>query len=167
MTHRVIGFVMIALIGIGCASMGGGSAAHKSCVLPARDSTFAAGGAVYRDCAVDRVARLTTTSIHPDYRPTSPPSMGMACYAADVEFVVDSAGRPESQNAIVLRTTDQGYAESVVALLNRLRYEPAVRGSIPVRQIVLLQERMATQTVLVKQGSAPPSPSSLGPVPLC
>lgn len=155
MAHRLIVFVMIALAGVACAGTGAGGARHKPCDLLTRDSAFAASGPVFRDCAVDRAARLQTTSIHPDYRPTTTRSM---CYSADVEFVVDSVGKPESQTAVVVRTNDQAFAESVVAMLNKLRYDPALREQMHVRQIVAMHQAMSTVVVLVKAGSSPPPP---------
>src|SRR4051812_21743223 len=77
---------------VACASNGSHTAARErtSCGLVGRDSVFALAGPVYHDCAVDRKARLVSTGVHPDFRPTA-----RGCYSAEVEFVVDAAGRPE------------------------------------------------------------------------
>ena len=143
------------MIAAACASAGGKSAQRKECELSDRDSAFAVGGPVYRDCAVDRAARLLAIDRHPDFRPTGTPRT--TCYSADLEFVVDSTGKPETRMARIVRASDQGYAESVLATLNSWKYEPAVRDHRPVRQIVTSHQTLSTMVVVVPAGSPLPS----------
>jgi hypothetical protein len=154
MSPRTIAVVGIAVIAGACASASGKSARRIGCDLPERDSVFALIGPVYRDCAVDRTARLLSTQVHPDYRPTTPRS---TCYSADLEFVVDSAGRPEVPTVRVVRANDQGFAESVLAMVRAWRYDPALRDGRPVRQIVTSHQVMSTMVVVVPKGVPPPS----------
>jgi len=129
------------------------------CQLADRDSVFLSAGPVFRDCAVDRPAksvRLTNT----DYRPT--PSR-TTCYSADLEFVVDVVGMPETRTARVIRTNDQAFAEAVLASLSAWNYDPAVRGGTPVRQIVTEHRVMSAMIVTVPAGSGPPSRGSVRP----
>ncbi|MDB4913376.1 MAG: hypothetical protein JWM95_1020 [Gemmatimonadetes bacterium] len=95
-------------------------------------------GTVYRDCAVDTKAKLTSNDIHPDYRPTQ-----TGCISADVEYVVDEKGMVETKSAHVVRTTKDTFGEAVLSMLPRLRYEPAMRDGVPVRQIVVDHQSMA------------------------
>jgi len=147
-----------------CASAPKTGASGESCGLRLRDSTFAAVGPVYRDCAVDRAAKLLTTDIRPDFRPTAART---ACYSVDVEFVVDEAGRPEGGTARVIRTSEQAYADAVLATLNRWKYEPAVKQGAAVRQIVAEHRAMASQVVVAPAGGGRPSRSTTPPPPKC
>lgn len=144
----------IVLIAIACASGSGKSARRTDCDLLDRDSVFVLSGPAYRDCGVDRVARRLSSDIHPDFSPTARRS---ACYAADLEFVVDSAGVPETRTARIVRATDQTFAEAVVATLGRWKYDPAVRDQRRVRQIVTAHEMVATRVVVVPAGAPVPS----------
>lgn len=164
MSLRAIAVVGIVVIAGACASAGGKSARRVGCDLSDRDSLFAVIGPVYRDCAVDRAARLQTTQTHPDYRPTTPRS---TCYSADVEFVVDSKGRPEMPSIQVVRANDQGFAESVLAMVRAWTFEPAVRDGTPVRQIVTSHQVMSTVTVVVPKGTSPPSGPPVQRPPSC
>jgi len=144
-----------------CASAGG-VAGRARCGLTGHDSTYLAGGPVYRDCAVDTKARLVTTGLHPDYRPSR-----NGCYSAEVEFVVDAAGVPEPRSIRTVRTNDPAFAEALAAFVPGLKYEPARIGGAPVRQIVSERQSFMTGTVLVPKGSAPPSRPSGATRPNC
>lgn len=150
------GIAVVGMVGVAatCASAGGKSVRGRGCDLRGRDSVFAVIGPVYRDCAVERAARLLTTQTHPDYRPTTPRS---TCYSADLEFVVDSTGRPEVPTIQVVRANDQGFAESVLAMVRGWKYDPAVRDGKAVRQIVTSHQVMSTMVVVVPKGMSPTS----------
>jgi hypothetical protein len=153
----------VTVAGAGCASAPRGSQSKAaSCPSAERDSVFAAAGPVYRDCAVDvRAKNLTRPRL--DYRPTSPPRNG-ACYSAEIEFVVNAKGVPETNTARVVYTNDQGLAEATIASLSGWRYEPARLGDVPVRQIVTEKNSMSAMVVMVPQGSAPTRPNQRPPV---
>ena len=145
---------MTAIVGA-CASAGTKTAAHRTnCGLSDTDSVFSLGGPVYRDCAVDRAAHLTA-NVSSDYRPTTPRA---ACYSADVEFVVDTTGEPETRTARVVRTNDQQFAESVLASLPRWKYDPASRDGRLVRQIVVTHQSLSAVIVRVPVGASPSAP---------
>lgn len=162
-TGSAIAAGALAVLLAACASGGRVSSSQRTaCGLASQDSVFLAGGMVYHDCAVDRRARLLTTDIHPDYRPTP----GRAtCYSVDLEFVVSPSGLPETRTARVVRTNDQGWAESVMSTLSSWKYEPAIRESVPVRQIVTEHKAMQVMVAVVRAGSPPPSvrPSQVAP----
>jgi hypothetical protein len=151
----VIGVTVLAFVSAACASAGGGHA--DGCAVAGADTVFQRRGPVYRDCAVDRKAELTTPSIRPDFRP----SRGNACYSGEVEFVVDSTGHPEPETAHLVRSNDANYGQALLDIVPQLRFSPAVRQSSHVRQIYSLRMAAQAATVAVPMGSpsrpAPPS----------
>jgi hypothetical protein len=155
--------IVLASLGIvmaACASAGGGRTSQAACALPERDSAFLLGRPVYRECGVDRQARRLTANVRPDFRPATPRS---TCYSTDLEFVVDSTGKPEVQTARILRANDQEFGASMLATLPSWKYEPATRDRIPVRQIVTEHKMLSTMVVVVPKGSSPPSAPSQRP----
>jgi hypothetical protein len=112
---------------------------------------------VYRDCAVERRVRKLTTNIAPDYRPTS-----NSCVSAELEFVVTADGKPDATTARVVRTTTPAYAEAVLAILPRFRYEPARRDGVAVAQIVTEKYGAISKTVVAVAGTRP-NPGRAGP----
>jgi hypothetical protein len=146
--------VMVMTMVSACASAGAKPGAHRTdCGLTDSDAIFAVGGLVYHDCAVDRAAHLTASN-HPDFRP---PTTNTACYSVDIEFVVDTAGRPETETARVVSTTDQPFAQSVLASLKDWKFNPAIRDGMPVRQIMSSHQAMQVGRVTVPAGAARPS----------
>lgn len=155
--------IVFATLGIGtaaCASARGGSTSQAACALPERDSVFLLGRPLYRECAVDRQARLVTAGVRPDFHPATPRS---TCYSTDLEFVVDSTGKPEVQTARIVRTNDQEFGASTLATLASWKYEPAMRERIPVRQLVTEHKTLSAMVVVVPKGSSPPSGPSQRP----
>jgi hypothetical protein len=146
-----------------CASAGG-RAERSRCPLTSRDSTYLVRGPVYRDCAVDEKARLTTTNARPDFQPTRPES---GCFAAEVEFVVDTAGIPEIETARVIRANSSSFGDAVLAMVRSLRYTPARIAGAPVRQIVSERRTVVSAMVAVPKGSAPPTRPPSTNVPNC
>jgi hypothetical protein len=149
--------VATAVTAAACASAGGAHAG--SCAAIASDSSFARSEPVYRDCAVDKKAQLTTTSLHPDFRPMSAHT---GCYSAEVEFVVDTLGRPETGTARITKSNDPAFADAVLALVPQLRYSRALKNGTPVRQIVVDKQTALLSTVVVvaPMGATPTAPSS-------
>jgi len=152
----VVGGAMLWLaFASGCASTGR-RGTGDSCALRSRDSTYAVAGPVYRDCAVDRQAKQTNTDLRPDWRPSAAaPRNG--CYFAELEFVVDAAGKPERGTASIVRTNDPTFADAWLATVPSWRFEPAVRGGTPVRQIVDSRKTVMTSVVVVPAGAPVPS----------
>lgn len=146
--------ILVALGGSGCASAGGSGARHESCGLRGFDSTFAAAGPVYRDCAVDTKAQAINPNARLDFQP---PRGGSNCYSAEVEFVVSATGSPEMNTARVVHTNDRSFAQALLTAIEAWRYRPAVKDGQHVRQIVSERRMAQTSVVLVRAGSAPPS----------
>jgi hypothetical protein len=144
-----------------CASAGQRSA---RCGLRAQDSTYAASAAVYRDCAVDRKAELTTTNVHPDLGSSA---SRLPCRSAELEFVVGPAGTIELATVRSLRATDREFGDAVLALLPQLRYRPATLDGVPVRQITTYASRVNLVRVVAPAGSAPGRPSASTKLPSC
>lgn len=159
--------LVVSLLGaLACASGGSGTPATRCAPQPA-DTVYRAGAPVFRDCAVDRTARLLNPGVRISWQPAaSPQSPGTRCYEAVVEFVVDTTGKPEREAARIIRQNEPGFAKAVMAALPDWRYQPAQIGGQPVRQIVRERRTQATvvATVLVPAGTspgmgkAPPSP---------
>jgi hypothetical protein len=164
MRRRSVLFAVIAVSGLACASAGNKLASREACTISARDSEFVGFRPLYRDCAVDQVARFVSTDAHPNFRPDS---RAPTCYSADLEFVVDSLGKPEVGTARLVRTSYEPFARAVLETLQAWEYQPAVRDGKTVRQIVTAHQTAATMSVVVPAGSGPPSrPPSQRP-PTC
>ena len=142
---------LIAGVVASCASASG-KRSQASCALAPGDSVYLARGPVYRECAVEKRAKLIDGSAHPDFQPSTPPAGGQECYRADVEFVVDATGTPETETAKVLKTNHPSYAESVLRAVGRWHYAPALLNGVPVRQIVQTKAGMGVVTVVVPAG---------------
>ena len=144
-----------------CSSATTGSSGD-GCMIAAEDSVYLRQGNVYRDCAVDRRARLLTPNVRVDYQPSSRPRAGTVCYFAHLQFVVNANGIPEISTASITRTNEQRFAEAALASLPSWRYEPALKDGEPVRQIVSERKIMALSVVIVGSGQAkrPPPPSA-------
>jgi hypothetical protein len=154
MPRHTILFTVLAATGVACASAGNKVAAREACVVPARDSAFVGVRPVYMDCAVDRPARFISTDVHPNFRPEM---RATACYFADLEFVVDSLGRPEVATARVERSNYQPFGTAVLETLQAWKYEPAMRDGKTVRQIVTTHQTAATMIVVSKGPGPPPA----------
>ncbi len=142
------------------------SAGHRSarCDLRAQDSTYATSATVYRDCAVDRQAELTTTNLHPDLG--SSPSR-LPCRSAEVEFVVSAAGTIELATVRTLRATDREFGDAVIALLPQIRYRPATLDGVAVRQIATYGSKVNVVRVVAPAGAVPGRPSAATKLPSC
>jgi hypothetical protein len=143
----------------GCASGGAGTTAQSApCDLRGRDSVFAAAGPVYRECAVDVAARFVAADQRPEFEPKMPPRS--ECLYVDLQFVVSPTGKAELSTARIERTNDDNYADGMKANLASWRYDPAMRGGQPVRQIVLEHRfvLLAVSVTRVPAGSTPPAP---------
>jgi hypothetical protein len=155
----------VMLLLAACASRSSsGASTGSSCELAPADSLFAAAGPVYRECAVDRRARLLNRSRNINYQPSGPrPAPGERCYYAEIEFVVDTQGRPETRTARVLRSNEPTLGSAVLQSLPDWRYAPAQKGGVPVRQIVRDRYGLALVVTVVRvpAGSLPPT----GPPP--
>ena len=133
--------LMLAAVLLGACASGGKSdvasgAGSAPCAMRAEDSVYARGRPVYRDCAVQRQAKLIPNNIAMDFNPV--PS-STTCYSAEVEFVVDASGMYEAGTARVVRASSQSFAEAIVAVLPRYKFDPAMVDGVPVRQITSIK----------------------------
>lgn len=151
---RILIFLSTILASAACASAATTGGADRCALAPA-DSIYLQGGPVYRDCAVEHRAVLTNRSPHAQFQHSPPPPGGKACYVAEVQFVVDTAGRPEENTAKVLRTNNTDYATAAVSAMSQWRYSPATIHGAPVRQIVREKEEMAEEVIAVPMGGTP------------
>src|SRR6476620_160412 len=99
-SRSIVGLAAALTLAVACASAKGAGPRGASCPLTQQESAFLGRGPVYRDCAVDKKARLVQQTARVDYRPTRP---GNACYSADVELVVDTLGKPEISTVRIVR----------------------------------------------------------------
>ena len=153
---RTITVAIAAMIVAACATAPRAANRGASCPLMQTDSAFLAGGLVYRECAVDiKARRIPDTKSHLVF---TPQASGPSCYAVEVEFVVDSLGKPERETARVVRSTDRNFADAVMATIQDWRYEAAVLNHRPVRQIVLDKQTATVGAVVVasSRGGGPP-----------
>lgn len=124
--------LLIVSVPIACAPVSS-RPGLAACALSPADSVHLAGGPVYRD----------------------PPPGGKACYTTRIEFVVDTAGRPEPATTRVMRTNNPAFSDAVVATLPTWRYQPARKNGVAVRQIVREERSMAVEVVVVRPGDVP------------
>src|SRR5262245_42083264 len=163
MPLRLVVALLAALV-TACASSKTTSGRRAACDLSPSDQAFVLGRPVFRDCAVDRPARFVSYgSTRPDFRPAS---MRSECYSADLKFVVDSTGRPETSTAQIERSNDRSYAEAVLATIASWRYDPALLNGVPVRQTVTTHQTMTAVVSVRPAGSPPPTTAPLN-APRC
>lgn len=150
---------VVVLPAAACSGNAAPGAGRSDCELAPADSVHLAGGPVYRDCQVDRRARLDARSSRIEMRPpTSPPPAGVPrCLEAEVELVVGVDGRPEQGTWRLVRSTDPSFGDAVLESVPGWHYEPALLDGRPVRQIV--RERRAVAIVLAAGPTASPPPS--------
>jgi hypothetical protein len=89
--------------------------------------------------------------------------------SAEAEFVIDTLGRVEMGTARIVHATDQAIGEGLVAILPRLKYEPALLNGKRVRQIATEKRAISMVLVAVPAGTSPTPPSGAGrrPAPSC
>lgn len=100
-------------------------------------------GPVYRDCDVDRPARLRGNPPRLNWTPSGSDLVDGRCFRAEFQFIVDTLGVPDLSTLQAVSSNNGDYAEAVRASLSVLRYEPARLDGRPVRQIVVHNPSMA------------------------
>lgn len=138
-----------AVIGACSAATQGG--ASRDCVLAAADSVLLEAGPVYRDCAVDRAARVLSRPLGSMSAFRPPPN---SCMTAEVQFVVGPDGYPEPGTGRVVRSNNSAFGEAVLASTPNWRYEPAHLDGRPVRQIVRERQRVAVMVTATSGGQS-------------
>lgn len=156
----------VSIIASACASGGAKSSARLAdCQLRPQDSSYVSLRPVYRDCGVDVRAKAIPTRVTPNFTPRA--VANSACYIVEMQFVVDTLGSPEMPTYKVLRTNEQSYAEAVREIVPMMRFEPAKKDGVLVRQIVETKQGMATRTVVVPAGTRPSGGSANSRPPRC
>ena len=116
----------------------------RACDRSDQDTTHYLHVPLYRACAVTVAARRIANDLRPDFMPSG---RDRNCFAALIEVVVDTLGRPEVRTARLVRASDPSYGAAAFAIVPGLRFEPARLGDRRVRQIFELRE-----VLLVRRG---------------
>jgi len=117
--------------------------AKRRCTGEAPDPAWLAEAPVYRDCEVDRPARLQTAEVRIDFVPPPGAGRSSACFRAEFQFVVDTIGHAEPATVRPASSNDRSLEEAMRAILDQLRYQPAVLQGARVRQIVVYTRTVA------------------------
>jgi hypothetical protein len=67
-----------------------------------------------------------------------------------IEITDCSAGSPDASTVRVVRTNTAEFADATLAVVPRLKYEPAQRNGSPVAQIVVAKFEMTTNGVTTR-----------------
>ena len=154
---------MLASLLLAAADAGAQAAADGGkCSVAEIDAARYGAGPVYRDCDVDRAAKLKKQS-----RPRADLPDDVPCAIAELEFAVDETGRPVEGTALVVETNLPALAEATARSLGEWRYEPAMKGGAAVRQAVRARVARSNEKrpfVVARPGERPPPRK---PEPLC
>ena len=115
------------------------------CKEPA-DSSWFGGGAVYRDCEVDKKAQLRGGEPRLDMNPSLGNLPSSGCMRSELEFVIDTTGQPVPTTVRPKPGNNRDLQEAMITQLTELRYTPARIGERAVRQIVSWK-RVTTFTI--------------------
>lgn len=129
-----------------------GFAQKSDCDLRAVDSIYLSLGPVYRDCAVDRKARLKNRPMHS--RTMTMPNK--TCLSAEFEFVVDTLGLPEHDRIRLVRSNDSPFADAEASTIQEMTFTPAMKDGLKVRQIY---RHRSTISIVVSGPSGQTRPS--------
>jgi hypothetical protein len=137
---RLIFLATVASALAGCAS-----APRQQCE-PATEATPVDGKPVYRACAVDRTARLTTTRATRSSWTPSPPYK--VCYTALIEVVVSDKGIPLMETVNIVRHNDASFAEAARGEVAAAIYQPALKDGLRVQQRVQIPRSAQTRSAI-------------------
>ena len=127
------GFVFLVLFAAPLAAQ----SSKRRCTGEPPDSAALYLGPVYRDCEVDRPARLRTVDLPVDYNPPTGGLGGTRCLRAEFHLVVDTTGRAELASVRPGSSNDRGLENAIRGSLPQLRYDPARLAGAKVRQVVV------------------------------
>ena len=97
------------------------------------DSVWLAAGPVYRECEVDRPARLLNPTVPSEYLP--PENVIQRCLTAVIYVVVDTSGSPELNTARIARTNAPEFGRALLRRAQSWLFEPARKSGVAVRQV--------------------------------
>src|SRR5688572_7818856 len=133
---------------IGCAS--GTRTAPECSPLPADYQSY---NGLYQACNVDQRARVVTTP-RPDFSQLQPLVTASAgCYTAEFTMVVDEKGLPIERSIALVRTNSQSYAQAIRNQISGLRFDPAKKDGMPVRQFYNHESKM--RYAVSRSGTSP------------
>ena len=98
--RSILTLAAASAVTIACGASRNAETRGAACPLTQRDSAYLAGGIVYRDCAVSARAKLIPNTKRIDYRPGQARN---SCFSAEIEVVVDLAGRRRACRAAAAR----------------------------------------------------------------
>jgi hypothetical protein len=146
---RIRILILVGLVAVaGCA----GRTKRTDACPPVPEDQWIGGTPVFRDCSVDRAARLSGQAPPVLYTPTT----DQYCVHAIIDVVVDASGRPIPSSVKAVRSNDQAYLQSLIASLDARRYEPAQLDGRSVPQIVRIDVAQGARVVVVPNGSPLP-----------
>jgi len=129
---------------------------------PAVEADSARFGAqpVYRECAVSKLAKRQKL-----VEPAIIAEMGLTCFVAKLEFVVDAEGRANPASARVLETNSKAFARALIASVEKWRFKPAELDKQKVAQLVVVEHAMRAPDPLRRIVAVPrnrvPAPTSI------
>jgi len=118
-----------------------------------------AGQRVYLPCHVDREAKPRGLAPRIDFTPPAGGLRDGSCYRAEFEFVVDTLGFPELATIRAVSANNAAFRQAVQDAIPRLRYDPARRADVLVRQLVTykqIAEVRVTTSPFGGAGARPP-----------
>lgn len=159
-------FVVLALL----ASFVSSAEAQRvrRCTGEAPDSALMAAGPIYRDCEVDKPARRRGGEPRLSMSTTPNQAPRDDCYEVQLEFVVDTTGKPEQSTVIVRRSDMREMLEAVRQTVPELHYEPAQKDGKRVRQVVIYERKLSVMTrTVVRSSSGVSGGAPSMPAPRC
>lgn len=155
MLRKRLLMVMLACVALACAT----TPRSGSACAPVPVDRRVGIAEVYQRCEVDTPASLPQGMPRPNYTP----SRTTTCARVSMEMVVDDSGRVRLPTVKVLRSTEQGLTDAVIATLPAMRYAPAQKGGKPVAQLVEYGMAIASSVRVVGASQAtagrPPRPA--------
>lgn len=147
MTRQLL-LCLVAVVGT-VANANAQDAGSKRKCTPAVIDTMHYAASVYRDCDVEKPAKLKHEE-RPDVRNAT-----AGCIQVDMLFIVDSTGKVVPGTASLQSTNEPDYALLVLASLGKWRYEPARREKAPVAQLVLARHSVQNRLKVVVSTTRP------------
>ena len=135
-------------------------AQSRRCSIPVVDSVYLLAGPVYRDCDVTRNAQ-----VRHEERVITAGLPRRECMRAELEFVVDTTGRPEMATARIVFTDTEEFADELMRVLRFWRFHPAEVDGIPVRQLLRERRSVVMTTTVVSSTGATPGPQTPRRIP--
>jgi hypothetical protein len=125
------------------------------CTGEPADSALLVGGPVFRDCEVDRAARIRGQASRLNFTPPASGVRDGRCYRAEFQLVVDTLGQAELATVRPRLGNDRDLEEAVRMTLPGLVWEPARLEGRAVRQVVVYKMGVVTRVRVTSSNGAP------------